>query len=83
MCCKIFVTVHLMQSSGNRLAESNLAGIATDVSALMPEEGRLAVTEAINDELLNVRGHLLTSDAECSGCFRAVTSCTDIHRSGP
>ena len=39
----------------NRLAESNLAGIAGQVADLMPQEGRLAVTQALSAELLNVR----------------------------
>jgi hypothetical protein len=38
----------------NRLAESNLPGIAADIARLMEQGGRLAVTQAMVDELLNV-----------------------------
>lgn len=37
----------------NRLAEANLPGIAAEVAQLMTDEGRLAVTQAIFDELLS------------------------------
>lgn len=46
----------------NRLAESNLPGIAGEVADLMTEEGRLAVTQAISDELLSVSGYNLISE---------------------
>lgn len=38
----------------NRLAESNLPGITGEVAQLMTEEGRLAVTQAVSEELLSV-----------------------------
>ena len=38
----------------NRLAESNLPGIAADIARLMEGGGRLAVTQAMVDELLSV-----------------------------
>lgn len=38
----------------NRLAESNLPGIAADIARLMEQGGRLAVTQAMVDELLSV-----------------------------
>lgn len=42
----------------NRLAESNLPGIAAEVAQLMADEGRLAVTQAVCDELLSVSNDL-------------------------
>ena len=38
----------------NRLAEFNLPGIAADLARLMEQGGRLAVTQAMVDELLSV-----------------------------